>query len=79
MIYPVYYREDYGFQTDNPKGTDGIPVYYTLYEECDDGGEGSEIIQFGATMLDEIQTIADYLNELQTIADYLNTREDEEE
>lgn len=69
MIYPVYHREGYGFQVDNTEGTDGVPICYVLYEEHDDGGEGYEVIQFGVTMLDEIQTIADYLN----------AREDDEE
>ena len=62
MIYPVYHREGYGYQQDNPKGTDGIPVYYVLYEEDDDGGEGYEVLAFGVTMYDEMQSIADYLN-----------------
>ena len=27
MIYPVYYREGYGWQQDNPEGTDGVVLY----------------------------------------------------
>lgn len=63
MIYPVYYREGYGYQQDNPKGTDGIPLYYVLYEECLDGGEGYEVVSFGVTMVYEMQQVADFLNE----------------
>jgi len=61
-IYPVYFREGYGYQTDNPEGTDGVPVYYVLYEECSHGGEGHEITYFGPSMITEIRRIADYLN-----------------
>ena len=46
MIYPVYHREGYGWQVDNPEGTDGLPLLYALYEECSDGGEGYEIVSF---------------------------------
>jgi len=62
VIYPVYHREGYGFQQDNPEGTDGIPVYHVLYEECLDGGEGWMITTFGGTMIEEMQAVADYLN-----------------
>jgi len=62
MIYAVYHREGYGYQTDNPEGTDGIPLLYTLHEECSDGGEGTEILSFGPTMITEVQQIADFLN-----------------
>ena len=62
MIYPVYHREGYGFQQDNPEGTDGEAVHYVLYEECLDGGEGHEIVNFSVTMIEEMQQVADYLN-----------------
>ena len=62
MIYPVYYRIGYGFQTNDPKGTNGIPESYVLYEECLDGGEGWVITTFGVTMIEEMQEVADYLN-----------------
>ena len=62
MIYPVYHREGYGWQVDNPEGTDGLPLLYALYEECSDGGEGYEIVSFPTTMLGYIQKIADFLN-----------------
>ena len=61
-IYPVYFREGYGFQQDNPEGTNGIPEYYCLYEEASDGGEGYEIVSFGPTMIHEMQAVVDYLN-----------------
>ena len=63
MIYPVYHREGYGWQQDNPEGTDGVVQYYTMYEEFDHGGEGAEIIAFGPTMIDEMSAIVRYLNE----------------
>ena len=63
VIFPVYHREGYGYQQDNPEGTDGVVQYYTMYEEFDDGGEGAEIIAFGPTMIDEMSTIVRYLNE----------------
>lgn len=62
MVYPVYHREGYGLQQGNPEGTDGRPVYYVLYEECLDGGEGYEIVDFGPTMIQEMQKVADFLN-----------------
>lgn len=62
-IYPVYHREGYGWQQDNPEGTDGKPVYYTLYEECSAGGEGYEIVDFEPDMLEVIVQIRDFLNE----------------
>ena len=62
-IYPVYHREGYGWQQDNPEGTDGTPHYYVLYEECSDGGEGYEIVDFEPTMLEVIIQIRDFLNE----------------
>ncbi len=61
-IYPVYHREGYGWQVDNPEGTDGIPRDYVLYEECSAGGEGYEIVSFGPTMLEVIMQIRDFLN-----------------
>ena len=68
MIYPVYHREGYGFQQDNPEGTDGKPVYYVLYEECLDGGEGYEIVDFGPTMIQEMQKVADFLNSKEVVS-----------
>ena len=63
VIYPVYHREGYGFQQDNPEGTDGKAVYYVLYEEdIEHGGEGYEIVSFGVTMIKEMQQVADFLN-----------------
>ena len=63
VIYPVYHREGYGFQQDNPEGTDGKAVYYVLYEEdIEHGGEGHEVVSFGVTEIKEMQQVADYLN-----------------
>ena len=62
MIHPVYHREGYGFQQDNPEGTDGEAVHYVLYEECSAGGEGYEIVSFEPTMLEVIMQIRDFLN-----------------
>jgi len=60
MIYPVYYREGYGCQTDNPEGTDGKPVYWTMVDEqtCEAVYETSNDL-----VLQAIQAIAEYLNE----------------
>lgn len=60
MIYPVYYREGYGYQTDNPKGTDGKPVYWSLTDEetCEEiYSTDNDLI------LQALQVVAQYLNE----------------
>lgn len=61
-IYPVYHREGYGWQVDNPEGTDGVPLLYALYEECSDGGEGYEIVSFPTTMVGYMQKVRDFFN-----------------
>ncbi len=63
MIYPVYHREGYGYQQDNPEGTDGVPLYYVLYQEdIEHGGEGYEVVSFGPTMIKEMEQVARFLN-----------------
>ena len=62
MVYPVFYREGYGFQQDNAEGTDGVPIYYVLYEERLDGGEGRNIVSFGPSMIQEMLQVADFFN-----------------
>ncbi len=64
-IYPVYYREGYGYQQDNPEGTDGVPRYFVLYEEdIEFGGEGAEVINFSnsSELYEKVEEIANFLN-----------------
>ena len=65
MIYPVYYREGYGHQTNNPEGTDGKADYWVLMDE-----KTCEAIY--ATQHDLV------LQALQAVAQYLNAEEKEE-
>ena len=64
-IYPVYYREGYGYQQDNPEGTDGIPRYFVLYEEDEFGvNEGYEVVTFSnhSDPRTIVESIAEFLN-----------------
>ncbi len=59
MIYPVYYHEDYGYQTDNPEGTDGKADHWVLVDEqtCETIHETTDDIGLQA-----LQAVAQYLN-----------------
>ena len=64
VIYPVYYREGYGYQQDNHEGTNGVAEYYVLYEEdIAHGGEGYEVASFGIESLEAMASVRDFFNE----------------
>ena len=64
MIYPVYHREGYGYQQDNPKGTDGVAEYYVLYQEdIATGGEGYEVASFDEQALEVMIEVREFLNQ----------------
>ena len=66
MIYPMYYREGYGYQTDNPKGTDGRVYYWVMVDEK----TGERI-----TEVDGCISKHDVIQAMREIASYLNSEE----
>lgn len=62
QVYPVYYREGYGYQTDNPKGTDGVPSYWVLVDE----------------KTEEVITEVEDFNAAVTLKQFIHYMEDEE-
>ena len=66
MIYPMYYREGYGYQINDAKGTDGRVSYWVMIDEK----TGERI-----TEVDCCISKNDVIQAMREIAHYLNAEE----